>query len=356
MAVYQLSEAIRELHAITGAGRLAGGRVSDAARTPAAAVPLVLRRRAARHLAGRLWNAGPGFPGTQDGPGEHRDVSHVPDAVPRVEPRSRGGNPQSYVVFGKRYYTPPHSRGFVERGIASWYGRKFHGNATSNGEIYDMYVMSAAHKQLPIPTYVEVTNLENGRRSGCASTTVDRFTRTASSTFRTPPPRASACWARAPHWSRSAPSIPRPADATDPRRRSPAPVAPPAAPVPQVAGHNPRIFLQAGAFSDSGNAERLRARLRAGPLEWRAGRSSHTRHRPRAPRTGWGPGLCRDRRRGQRADARPGITDPLVVTSTEQQHCVTARAVVDVKLAKRARALSGRGHGPGEPPWLAVVS
>ena len=62
------------------------------------------------------------LPGEQDGPGEHRDVSHVPDAVPRVEPRSRGGNPQSYVVFGKRYYTLPHSRGFVERGIASWYG------------------------------------------------------------------------------------------------------------------------------------------------------------------------------------------------------------------------------------------
>ena len=98
-----------------------------------------------------------------DGPGEHRDVSQIPNAVPRVEARSRGGNPSSYVVLGKRYHTLPDSRGFVERGIASWYGRKFHGRKTSNGEVYDMYTMSAAHKRLPIPTYLKVTNLENGR-------------------------------------------------------------------------------------------------------------------------------------------------------------------------------------------------
>ena len=97
----------------------------------------------------------------RDGPGDGRDVSQVPDAVPRVEPRSRGGNPASYVVFGKRYYTMDSSAGYRKRGIASWYGSKFHGRRTSNGEVYDMYAMSAAHKELPIPTYVEVTNLEN---------------------------------------------------------------------------------------------------------------------------------------------------------------------------------------------------
>ena len=95
-------------------------------------------------------------------PSEHRDLSLIPDAVPKVEPKSRGGNPKSYVVFGKRYYVMNSSRGYVERGIASWYGKKFHGRRTSNGEIYDMYAMTAAHKTLPIPTYVEVTNIRTG--------------------------------------------------------------------------------------------------------------------------------------------------------------------------------------------------
>ena len=99
----------------------------------------------------------------RDGPGS-RDVSQVPNAVPRVEPLSRGGNPESYVVFGKRYYPMKSSLGYVERGIASWYGSKFHGRNTSNGEVYDMYRMTAAHKTLPLPTFVEVTNLENGRQ------------------------------------------------------------------------------------------------------------------------------------------------------------------------------------------------
>lgn len=87
-----------------------------------------------------------------------------PDPVPRVEPRSRYGNPSSYVVFGKRYYTLPSSHGFTERGIASWYGKKFHGRRTSSGETYNMYAMTAAHTRLPLPTYAQVTNLKNGRQ------------------------------------------------------------------------------------------------------------------------------------------------------------------------------------------------
>ena len=87
-----------------------------------------------------------------------------PDPVPRVEPRSRYGNPSSYVVFGKRYYTLLSSHGFSERGIASWYGKKFHGRKTSSGETYDMYAMTAAHTQLPLPTYAQVTNLKNSRQ------------------------------------------------------------------------------------------------------------------------------------------------------------------------------------------------
>ncbi len=86
------------------------------------------------------------------------------DPVPRHEPRSKYGNPASYVVFGKTYYTLPSSQGFVQRGIASWYGKKFHGRRTSSGETYDMYGMTAAHTQLPLPTYVQVTNLKNGKQ------------------------------------------------------------------------------------------------------------------------------------------------------------------------------------------------
>lgn len=92
------------------------------------------------------------------------DVSAVPDAVPKDEPRSKYGNPESYEVFGKRYNVMQDAHGYRERGIASWYGEKFHGRRTSNGETYDMYAMSAAHKTLPLPTYVEVTNLKNGRQ------------------------------------------------------------------------------------------------------------------------------------------------------------------------------------------------
>jgi len=90
------------------------------------------------------------------------DVADVKDAIPRVEPKSRYGNPVSYKVFGKRYHTLASSKGYHDRGIASWYGTKFHGHRTSSGEPYDMYQMSAAHKTLPLPTYARVTNLDNG--------------------------------------------------------------------------------------------------------------------------------------------------------------------------------------------------
>ena len=102
-------------------------------------------------------------PGLQrDGaPAQPVDVSSVPDAVPREEPRSRYGNPEYYDVLGKRYYVLDNSQGYVESGIASWYGTKFNGKRTSSGESYDMNAMTAAHKTLPLPTYVEVTNLEN---------------------------------------------------------------------------------------------------------------------------------------------------------------------------------------------------
>lgn len=92
------------------------------------------------------------------------DVSNVQDAVPRVEPQSRGGNKSPYQVLGKRYHVMPSAIGYRKQGTASWYGEKFHGHLTSNGEVYDMYQMSAAHKSLPLPSYVRVTNLNNRRQ------------------------------------------------------------------------------------------------------------------------------------------------------------------------------------------------
>ena len=91
-----------------------------------------------------------------------RNQTIDPGAITALEKSSRG-NPSSYVVFGKRYYVLDSARGFVERGTASWYGRKFHGRETSSGEIYNMHDMTAAHKTLPLPTYVRVENIDNGK-------------------------------------------------------------------------------------------------------------------------------------------------------------------------------------------------
>lgn len=90
------------------------------------------------------------------------DVMKVPDAVPRAEPLATSGN-KPYKVFGVSYVPLADASGYRERGIASWYGKKFHSKRTSSGEPYDMYGMSAAHRTLPLPSYVRVRNLENGR-------------------------------------------------------------------------------------------------------------------------------------------------------------------------------------------------
>lgn len=91
------------------------------------------------------------------------DLSNIPDAKPKPEPKSKYGNPKTYTVFKKSYTVMPSSKGYKARGKASWYGKKFHGYRTSNGETYDMYGMSAAHKTLPLPTYAKITNLDNGK-------------------------------------------------------------------------------------------------------------------------------------------------------------------------------------------------
>ncbi|MBW3137920.1 septal ring lytic transglycosylase RlpA family protein [Ferrimonas balearica] len=90
------------------------------------------------------------------------DLNQLEPPVPRYEPKSRGGN-RDYEVWGKSYQVLPSAEGYVEEGNASWYGAKFHGHLTSNGETYDMFSFSAAHRSLPLPTYAKVTNLSNGK-------------------------------------------------------------------------------------------------------------------------------------------------------------------------------------------------
>ena len=103
---------------------------------------------------------------SQDGPPAAEEipanVAQIPDAVPQAEPRSNFGNPDSYEVYGDHYVILKDTRGYKERGYASWYGKKFQGKRTSSGEPYDMFKMTAAHKTLPIPCYARVTNLDNG--------------------------------------------------------------------------------------------------------------------------------------------------------------------------------------------------
>jgi rare lipoprotein A len=195
-------------------------------------------------------------------PSEVNGASGVTSAVP---PRSDRGNPPFYDVLGKRYHVLPTSAGYVQRGIASWYGQDFHGLATSSGERYDMHAMTAAHTTLPLPTWVEVTNLENGKRvvvkvndrgpfvknrlidlSFAAATALDMVgTGTTRVEVRAVAPPSDAF---------RAPALVVAAAATPTSTSSP----------PPAQGTSvERMFLQVGAFAQQENAERLVARLRA---------------------------------------------------------------------------------------------
>lgn len=127
-----------------------------------------MRASAARLLALAMLAAAAGCVGTPPTtapvpPPPPADLDKAPELVPKAEPRSAKGNPRFYDVLGKRYFVLASAAGYAERGIASWYGPGFHAATTSNGERYDMYAMTAAHKTLPLPSYVQVTNLRNGR-------------------------------------------------------------------------------------------------------------------------------------------------------------------------------------------------
>lgn len=128
------------------------------ARPPAPATPPVVQKPEGQKRGGGYY--------LDDGPGDDAPppevLAAIPDAQPKVEPLHRFAN-KPYSVFGKDY-TPRREHGaYKARGRASWYGRKFHGQKTASGEIYDMYAMTAAHPTLPIPSYARVTNLDNGR-------------------------------------------------------------------------------------------------------------------------------------------------------------------------------------------------
>lgn len=214
------------------------------------------------------------------------------------EPKSRYGNPPFYEVHGKRYYVMDSAAGYVERGIASWYGPKFHGRRTSNGERYDMHGMSAAHKSLPLPTWVEVTNLDNGRSvvvrvndrgpfkdgriidmSYGAAQALDMVgSGTALVEVRALDSRTADAGPSVP--ATGADPDPGPGDSAEP---DPAPVAPPttgpgaesapgstegstegsagAGALERLAGAGPDLYLQVGAFGERANAERLQDRL-----------------------------------------------------------------------------------------------
>jgi rare lipoprotein A len=105
------------------------------------------------------------YPPGRDGPDAHppAHLDEVPDAVPKVEPIRPGGPNKPYEVLGQRYVPLTTDRPFTERGLASWYGKKFQGHQTASGELYNMYAMTAAHPTLPIPSYVRVRNPANGR-------------------------------------------------------------------------------------------------------------------------------------------------------------------------------------------------
>ncbi|WP_395318183.1 septal ring lytic transglycosylase RlpA family protein [Variovorax sp. UC74_104] len=110
--------------------------------------------------------SGGGAASGRDGPGTNipPDLANVPDAEPRIEPiRTSGGTSKPYTVLGRGYAPITDDRPFRESGLASWYGRKFHAASTASGEPYDMYAMTAAHKTLPLPSYVRVRNPANGR-------------------------------------------------------------------------------------------------------------------------------------------------------------------------------------------------
>lgn len=199
---------------------------------------------------------------TPDGPPP--DLSRIPEPVPKAEPPSQYGNKSPYTVLGETYRVLPSAKGYVERGIASWYGNKFHGYTTSTFEKYDMYAYSAAHKTLPLPSYARVTNIENGRsvivrvndRGPFVANRVIDLSYVAAVKLGVWPKGTAMVEVRA----------------IDPDHPDQEPAPPAAVSARATAGAvpaktpKPALYLQVGAYADRANAERAAATMRAAHL------------------------------------------------------------------------------------------
>lgn len=223
-----------------------------------------MRRPDMKHLCGFLsilLLAGcaqfPTAPGSgQDyGPTQPVDVSNVPDAVPRDLPKSRFGNPPSYTVNGKTYNVLPECVGYHERGIASWYGMKFHGGRTSDGDTYDMYAMTAANKVVPLPCFVRVTNLKNNRSVIVKVNDRGPFVENRIIDL------SYAAAKKLGVVATGTALVDVTAVTADSLQPPPTPVpAPTASTLVAVAGA-PQLFVQVGAYAEHANAERVRQKL-----------------------------------------------------------------------------------------------
>lgn len=172
------------------------------------------------------------------------DIDSLSEPVPKAEPRSRYGNHSPYNVRGRSYHVLDSADGFVERGQASWYGAKFHGYMTSSMEPYDMYAFSAAHKHLPLPSYVQVTNVANGK------SVVVRVNDRGPFHDGRVIDLSYAAAVRIGVWPAGVAEVKVRAIGVDGVTREPSPV---------VAVETPgaRLFLQLGAFGERANAQRL---------------------------------------------------------------------------------------------------
>ncbi len=203
-----------------------------------------------------------------DGPpsGSTRIPDLPGDAIPRPERRSKYGNGPEYEVFGKKYKVMNNSAGYRERGVASWYGKKFHGNLTSNRETYDMYQMTAAHKTLPLPTYVRVRNLRNNKTVVVRVNDRGPFIHNRiidlsyAAALKLDIVRDGTGIVEITSISFDAPQ----GDAPSSVRTPPAPPQPES---PQVRPPSDRLFVQVGAFGDRANAERRLAVLSSAGID-----------------------------------------------------------------------------------------
>jgi rare lipoprotein A len=181
------------------------------------------------------------------------DVSKLVEPVPRAEPRSLYGNKSPYIVRGQTYRVLPSARGYDERGIASFYGNKFHGYKTSSLETYDMYAFSAASTTLPLPSYARVTNLENGK------SVIVRVNDRGPFHDNRLIDLSYAAAVKIGIWPKGTGLVEvRGIDPGQPLQELPPPTV--------VTNGHPGIYLQVGAFADADNADRLAQRLRRANL------------------------------------------------------------------------------------------